>query len=59
MSNSTSDLDGDMSSSMGNWGDADRDEEALRRGEYKLILQLVGVLRHGRLAKRLTDRAIE
>ncbi|KAH9824387.1 inositol hexakisphosphate-domain-containing protein [Melampsora americana] len=28
-------------------------------GEYKTILQLVGVLQHGRLAKRITDKAIE
>ena len=28
-------------------------------GEYKTILQLVGVLSHGKLAKRLTDRAID
>ena len=28
-------------------------------GEYKTILQLVGVLSHGKLAKRLTDKAID
>ncbi|KAI9099760.1 inositol hexakisphosphate-domain-containing protein [Phlyctochytrium arcticum] len=28
-------------------------------GEYKLILQLVAVLQHGKLAKRLADRAID
>ncbi|MBW0461895.1 hypothetical protein O181_001610 [Austropuccinia psidii MF-1] len=28
-------------------------------GEYKIILQLISVLQHGRLAKRLTDRAID
>ena len=28
-------------------------------GEYKIILQLVSVLSHGKLAKRLTDRAID
>ncbi|KAF7374402.1 hypothetical protein MSAN_00324300 [Mycena sanguinolenta] len=28
-------------------------------GEYKTILQLVGVLSHGKLAKRLADRAID
>jgi hypothetical protein len=28
-------------------------------GEYKIILQLVGVLSHGKVAKRLTDRAID
>jgi len=29
------------------------------QGEYKTILQLVGVLSHGKIAKRLTDRAID
>ena len=29
------------------------------KGEYKTILQLVGVLSHGKIAKRLTDRAID
>jgi hypothetical protein len=28
-------------------------------GEYKTILQLVGVLTHGKVAKRMTDRAID
>lgn len=28
-------------------------------GEYKTILHLVGVLSHGKAAKRLTDRAID
>jgi len=28
-------------------------------GEYKIILQLVGVLSHGKVAKRLTDRAVD
>lgn len=28
-------------------------------GEYKTILQLVGVLSHGKVAKRLTDRSID
>jgi hypothetical protein len=28
-------------------------------GEYKIILQLVGVLSHGKVAKRLADRAID
>jgi len=31
----------------------------LLQGEYKTILQLVGVLSHGKIAKRLTDRAID
>jgi len=29
------------------------------QGEYKTILQLVGVLSHGKVAKRLTDMAID
>jgi hypothetical protein len=29
------------------------------QGEYKTILQLVGVLSHGKVAKRLTDRAVD
>ena len=28
-------------------------------GEYKIILQLVGVLSHGKIAKTLADRAID
>jgi len=28
-------------------------------GEYKTILQLVGVLSHGKIAKLLTDHAID
>ena len=28
-------------------------------GEYKIILQLVGVLSHGKTAKRLTDDAVD
>lgn len=28
-------------------------------GEYKVILQLVGILSHGKTAKRLTDGAID
>lgn len=28
-------------------------------GEYKIILQLVGLLSHGKLAKRLADREID
>lgn len=29
------------------------------QGDYKTILQLVGVLSHGKTAKRLTDKAID
>ncbi|KAG6919205.1 hypothetical protein DXG01_008503 [Tephrocybe rancida] len=35
------------------------EEEAYLQGEYKTILQLVGVLSHGKAAKRLADRAID
>ncbi|KAG8928388.1 hypothetical protein FRC01_006011 [Tulasnella sp. 417] len=35
------------------------EEEAYLQGEYKTILQLVGVLSHGKVAKRLTDMAID
>ncbi|KAF8917222.1 inositol hexakisphosphate-domain-containing protein [Mucidula mucida] len=35
------------------------DEAYLQVGEYKTILQLVGVLSHGKVAKRLADRAID
>ncbi|GAA5826021.1 hypothetical protein JCM11251_000094 [Rhodosporidiobolus azoricus] len=36
-----------------------RESEPYLAGEYKLVLQLVGVLGQGKLAKRLTDRAID
>ncbi|KAI0701909.1 inositol hexakisphosphate-domain-containing protein [Cerioporus squamosus] len=39
--------------------DGPSEEEAYLAGEYKVILQLVSVLSHGKLAKRLTDRAID
>ncbi|CCL99307.1 uncharacterized protein FIBRA_01323 [Fibroporia radiculosa] len=39
--------------------DGPSEEEAYLQGEYKTILQLVGVLSHGKMAKRLTDRAID
>ncbi|KAJ3760289.1 inositol hexakisphosphate-domain-containing protein [Lentinula raphanica] len=39
--------------------DGPSEEEAYRQGEYKTILQLVGVLSNGKVAKRLTDRAID
>ncbi|KAI6025906.1 inositol hexakisphosphate-domain-containing protein [Pisolithus orientalis] len=39
--------------------DGPSEEEAYLQGEYKTILQLIGVLSHGKLAKRLTDRAID
>ncbi|KAG1726694.1 inositol hexakisphosphate-domain-containing protein [Suillus paluster] len=39
--------------------DGPSEEQAYLQGEYKTILQLVGVLSHGKIAKRLTDRAID
>lgn len=39
--------------------DGPSEEEAYLRGEFKTILQLVGVLSHGKVAKRLTDNAID
>ncbi|KAJ7081810.1 inositol hexakisphosphate-domain-containing protein [Mycena belliarum] len=39
--------------------DGPSEEEAYLQGEYKTILQLVGVLTYGKLAKRLADRAID
>ncbi|KAF5341719.1 hypothetical protein D9611_001925 [Ephemerocybe angulata] len=39
--------------------DGPSEEEAYLAGEYKTILQLVGVLSHGKVAKRLADRAID
>ncbi|KAH6913140.1 inositol hexakisphosphate-domain-containing protein [Coprinopsis sp. MPI-PUGE-AT-0042] len=39
--------------------DGPSEEEAYLAGEYKTILKLVGVLSHGKVAKRLTDRAVD
>ncbi|KAI0317069.1 inositol hexakisphosphate-domain-containing protein [Amylostereum chailletii] len=39
--------------------DGPSEEEAYLQGEYKIILQLVGILSHGKVAKRLTDRAVD
>ncbi|KAF9243458.1 inositol hexakisphosphate-domain-containing protein [Melanogaster broomeanus] len=39
--------------------DGPSEEEAYLQGEYKTILHLVGVLSHGKFAKRLTDRAVD
>ena len=39
--------------------DGPSEEEAYLQGEYKTILQLVGVLSHGKFAKRVTDKAID
>lgn len=41
------------------WGDDERDEDALLDGSYRVILQLVGVLPQGIVAKRLLDRTID
>ncbi|THH28320.1 hypothetical protein EUX98_g5857 [Antrodiella citrinella] len=39
--------------------DGPSEEEAYLQGEYKTILHLVGVLSHGKMAKHMTDRAID
>jgi len=39
--------------------DGPSEEEAYLQGEYKIILQLVGVLSFGKSAKAVTDRAID
>lgn len=39
--------------------DGSYEEEAYIRGEYKIILQLVGVLSYGKVAKRVADKAID
>ena len=39
--------------------DGPSEEEAYLQGEYKIILQLVGVLSHGKTAKMLADWAID
>ncbi|KAF9648669.1 hypothetical protein BDM02DRAFT_3269263 [Thelephora ganbajun] len=39
--------------------DGPSEEEAYMQGEYRLILLLVGVLSHGKVAKKLADRAID
>lgn len=36
-----------------------REDQLWLAGEYRSIIQLVGVLAHGKLAKKLTDRAID
>lgn len=36
-----------------------REDELLLRGEYRTVLQLIAILKHGKLAKRLTDNAID
>ncbi|KAK4055018.1 hypothetical protein OIO90_003359 [Microbotryomycetes sp. JL221] len=36
-----------------------RDSDPYLAGEYKIVLQLVGVLPHGKTAKKLVDRAID
>ena len=36
-----------------------REDDLWLQGEYRMTLQLVGVLSHGKLAKRLTDAAID
>ncbi|CAO1617411.1 unnamed protein product [Parajaminaea phylloscopi] len=36
-----------------------REDELMLQGEYRIILRLVGLLSHGKLAKRLVDAAID
>lgn len=36
-----------------------REDDLWLQGEWRTILQLVGVLSHGKLAKKLTDRAVD
>ncbi|GAA6009259.1 hypothetical protein JCM11491_004248 [Sporobolomyces phaffii] len=36
-----------------------RESDPFLDGEYKVVLQLVGVLQNGKMAKKLTDRAID
>uniref|UniRef100_A0A8H7Y3N0 Inositol hexakisphosphate-domain-containing protein n=1 Tax=Psilocybe cubensis TaxID=181762 RepID=A0A8H7Y3N0_PSICU len=49
----------EMSPNLYDTMDGPSEEEVYLAGEYKTILQLVGVLSHGKIAKRLTDRAID
>lgn len=37
----------------------DRESDPYLAGEYKIVLQLIGVLQYGKTAKKLTDRAID
>lgn len=37
----------------------DREDQVWLQGEYRTVMQLVAILRHGKLAKRLTDTAID
>ncbi|TFY62986.1 hypothetical protein EVJ58_g3511 [Rhodofomes roseus] len=54
-------VDDENGDRMGHYDSIDgpSEEEAYLQGEYKTILQLVSVLSHGKMAKRLTDRAID
>ncbi|KIY43759.1 hypothetical protein FISHEDRAFT_51969 [Fistulina hepatica ATCC 64428] len=51
--------DDESSLELYNSMDGPSEEEAYLEGEYKTILKLVGVLSHGKVAKRLTDRVID
>jgi len=44
---------------LGDSGEGPSLEEVYMQGDYKVILQLVGVLSFGKLAKRITDMAID
>lgn len=37
----------------------DRQDSLWLKGEYRTVLQIVAILRHGKLAKRMTDHAID
>ncbi len=37
----------------------ERDQQRYKRGEYRIILQLISVLQYGKLSKMLTDKAID
>lgn len=63
-SNSTDEEDGKSTTTSQRMTNAkdfldNREDELFLQGEYRTILQLVGVLSHGKLAKRLVDAAID
>ncbi|KAM0753591.1 hypothetical protein T439DRAFT_322487 [Meredithblackwellia eburnea MCA 4105] len=57
MSSSVVELETASQYDKGTWDG--REAEPFLQGEYKLVLQLVAVLQYGRLAKKITDRAID
>ncbi|KAJ3072961.1 hypothetical protein HDU98_002548 [Podochytrium sp. JEL0797] len=52
-------IPGSVGGGGGGFCESARDTERYNNGEYKIILQLLGALEHGRIAKKLTDRAID